>query len=337
MCRLPLKWLKWLTAEDVDKLHQTTEQGKKLRLEAGLVNIPVGTEGERMVKCSLCRFDIPPEAGVDGKTVEQEYDGKKRVFCCVGCAVAFEWEAKGANGDFELLENELDYPVSSLKERHATHIPDDAELLERVGGDLSALAALAFSLGATDAKVLRASDVVVDERAKFKCSTPKCRWYGGSLMCPPFTPSPAEIRALVDKYKYALLMRISGKPQHFTREGWLQRKHHKYFLRIVNLVGRVEAEAQAMGYYLAVGFSCGHCRLCAEEINPQMRCPAVKDGAPLWHLCKYPLRARPAMESVGIDVFATAKKAGWQSSYIGLSTATCEVEWAGTFGIVLVC
>lgn len=37
-----LKWLKWLTAEDVDKLHQIIERGKKLRVEAGLVNIPVG-------------------------------------------------------------------------------------------------------------------------------------------------------------------------------------------------------------------------------------------------------------------------------------------------------
>lgn len=289
------------------------------------------------MKCGLCRFDIPPEAGIDGKTVEKIYGGRKRVFCCVGCAEAFEWEAKAANGDFGALENELDYPALTLKDRHASHIPDDPEMLERVGADLTALADLALKLGAADVKVMRASDVAVDERAKFKCYTPKCRWYGASLMCPPFTPPVAEIRPLVDRYKYAVLMRIAGKSEHFTREGWLLRKHHKYFLRAVNLVGRIEAEAQAMGYYLATGFSCGHCRFCGEEINPDIRCPAVVDGVAYWHLCKYPLRVRPAMESVGIDVFGTAKRAGWTTSYIGLSTATSEVEWAGTFGIVLVC
>lgn len=37
-----LQWLKWLTGDDVDKLHRIIERGKKLRAEAGLVNIPVG-------------------------------------------------------------------------------------------------------------------------------------------------------------------------------------------------------------------------------------------------------------------------------------------------------
>lgn len=289
------------------------------------------------MKCALCRFDIPKVAGTDTKVLEKNYGGKTLLFCCVGCAEAFKWEWEAANGDFKVLENELDYSTTTSKERHVSHIPDDPELLQQTGENLTALADLALKLGATDVKVMRASDVAVDERARFKCAVPKCRWYGGSLMCPPFSAGPTEIRPLVDRFRYAVLMRIAGKSEHFTREGWAQRRHHKYFLRTVNLVGKIEGEAQAMGHYLATGFSCGHCRLCGEEINPKVECPAIQDGKPLWNLCAYPLRARPAMESSGIDVFATAKRAGWTSSYIGLSTEPCEVEAAGTFGLVLVC
>lgn len=290
------------------------------------------------MKCALCRFDMPPEAvGVDGKSLRKRYGDQELDFCCVGCAEAFDWEVKAANGDLNVLANELNYPSTTLKDHHVSHVPDESELMEHTWPDLKALAHLALKCGATDATIMRASDVVVDERAKFKCNVPKCRWYGASLMCPPFSSSPAEIRSVVDRFKHAVLMRIVGKQEHFTREGWAQRKHHKYFLRAINLVGKVESEAQAMGHYLAVGFACGHCRLCAEEINPKITCPAVKDGKADWSRCAYPLRARPAMESVGIDVFGTAKRAGWVSSYIGLTTKPSEVETAATYGIVFVC
>jgi predicted metal-binding protein len=71
------------------------------------------------------------------------------------------------------------------------------------------------------------------------------------------------------------------------------------FRRLVDAIGRLEADAQGMGYRFAVGLSGGSCRLCE-------KCVGQSSGQP----CRHPFEARPAMEAVGIDVVETARSAG---------------------------
>ena len=43
--------------------------------------------------------------------------------------------------------------------------------------------------GASEVRVIKAADVIVDERVRLKCQVPICDSYGKNLMCPPYLPS----------------------------------------------------------------------------------------------------------------------------------------------------
>jgi predicted metal-binding protein len=198
------------------------------------------------------------------------------------------------------------------------------------------LAQKALDFGATRAVLIRAADVFVDLRAKLKCYVPICRRLGTNLCCPPFSPSVREILELRDSYEYALLIQCEGRPEEFTFESCEQGLQLGYYLRLNNIVAAVESSAQKEGHYLAMGLGGGHCKLCGCGIDPKIKCAGVAAGRPLWNRCRYPLRARPAMESVGIDVFKTAQKAGLSVNFLGITSPARKAPIPSTFGLVFI-
>ncbi|MBT4362980.1 MAG: hypothetical protein HOD17_00700, partial [Desulfobacteraceae bacterium] len=66
--------------------------------------------------------------------------------------------------------------------------------------DLESYRKMAMELGATDAKVIPADEVYIDNRVRIKCTIPKCPEYGSSAHCPPHAPGPDEMRDLVGAY-----------------------------------------------------------------------------------------------------------------------------------------
>jgi len=183
--------------------------------------------------------------------------------------------------------------------------------------DLEVLCKLAKELGATDAASLDAKNVVVDERARLKCSVPICDDYGLNLMCPPNVMSIQAFREILAKYNHAILIQIEAPIPPEMREEIRKAEdvaalyksarfidsYRKTFnpvrSRLHRIVHKVEAQAFALGYRFATGFIAGSCRLCKE-------CVAISSHEP----CRQPFRARPSMEAVGIDVFKTAENAG---------------------------
>jgi predicted metal-binding protein len=83
----------------------------------------------------------------------------------------------------------------------------------------------------------------------------------------------------LDSYKKAILFESGGLD---TKE----------------IAGKMEREIFLAGYYKALGLGAGPCRLC--------RSCAFNKG------CRHPEEARPALEACGIDVFATARKHGFE-------------------------
>jgi predicted metal-binding protein len=69
--------------------------------------------------------------------------------------------------------------------------------------------------------------------------------------------------------------------------------------KLHRVVNRVEALCFAAGYRFAAGLLGGTCCICK-------KCVGISSGLP----CRHPLKARPAMEAMGIDVVATVQKAG---------------------------
>lgn len=57
------------------------------------------------------------------------------------------------------------------------------------------LRTLALNLGATEARVIPAEEIVVENRVVLKCRV-GCDDYGKKLTCPPFTPKVDEFRAV---------------------------------------------------------------------------------------------------------------------------------------------
>ena len=203
----------------------------------------------------------------------------------------------------------------------------------------------AIRLGCTDAKPIRSSDVVIDERVRAKCMIPKCRWYGASIHCPPYAPPVEEVRKLVNAFQWGILMKIEVDPRILagynaycvTANVTAGRKDtNKKFLdqnlqmnhKLSIIVGAIESMAFYDGYYLAMGFGAGSCvfTLCKEK-----GCQVLQKGT-----CRFPLRARPSMESCAMDVYRTVTNTGWDIYPLGIECDVSKVKHGIFAGLVLV-
>ncbi|MEM2051084.1 MAG: DUF2284 domain-containing protein [Thermoproteota archaeon] len=147
-----------------------------------------------------------------------------------------------------------------------------------VSKSLEELCEMAVKLGAAEAKVIKASDVVVRDWVRLKCQY-GCGGYGKRLTCPPYSPSPEQTRRILSGYSSAILLRFEPELGNV----------HK-------IVAKLEREAFLSGYYSAFGLASGPCPFC-KECNLKS--------------CVHPELARPSMEACGIDVYATARGAGF--------------------------
>jgi len=151
--------------------------------------------------------------------------------------------------------------------------------------------------GASEVKIIKAADVIVDERVRLKCQVPICDSYGKNLMCPPYLPSVADFREALERYDRALLVQLSVA---LHRKGKGRAKAvfdpARVLHELINLGERLCFEA---GYRFATGLIGGCCKLCETCIVLE----------PEGH-CRHPFRARPSMEAMGIDVIGTLENAG---------------------------
>jgi len=156
----------------------------------------------------------------------------------------------------------------------------------------------AVALGAKDAKAIPTSEVFTAEWVRLKC-TYGCGGYASSRNCPPYSPTPERTRKALDEFQTAILI------------------HGDRTTDIRSVVTKLEREVFLAGHYKAFGYACGPCHLC--------------DECDLEGPCAHPDESRPAMEACGIDVFATARAAGFPIEVV--TSHTCEQNY---YGLVLV-
>jgi len=235
----------------------------------------------------------------------------------------------------------MDKEKKRPKPKPFTQIRDPKELQK----DLAHYAREAIRFGATDAKPIRASDVVIDERVRAKCIIPKCPGYGACVHCPP-TALPVEtVRQLVKSFQWGVLIKIEVDPR--TAAGYntfpvveslaAGREHpnaelYKQLEEDVRMVHAIVTDLEAMaffdGHHLAMGFGAGNCliALCREK-----GCKVLQEGT-----CRFPLRSRPSMESCSMDVYRTVDNAGWTIYPLGIRCDVSEVSHGMHVGLVLV-
>ncbi len=164
--------------------------------------------------------------------------------------------------------------------------------------DLKTFCQKARKKGARHAKIIPASSAVTASWVRFKCQY-GCDGYGACLTCPPYSPTPDETEKIVDEYETAILL------------------HSGDHVKISRLAAELEREIFLAGYYKAIAFGSGPCRLC-EECD-------LEGG------CRHPTLARPAMEASGIDVYQTVRNNGFD-----IQVATCYESRADYFALLLV-
>jgi len=156
----------------------------------------------------------------------------------------------------------------------------------------------AIVLGAVDAKLIPASQVFTGEWVRLKCQY-GCGCYASSRNCPPYSPTPERTRRILDEYHSAILV------------------HGGQTTDIRDVVVKLEREVFLAGYHKAFAYACGPCQLC--------------DKCDLEGACRHADDSRPAMEACGIDVFATARAAGFPIEVV--TSHDCAQNY---YGLVLV-
>ncbi|MGA3290955.1 MAG: DUF2284 domain-containing protein [Candidatus Bathyarchaeia archaeon] len=174
----------------------------------------------------------------------------------------------------------------------------------------------ALELGAVGAKIIPVEKIVIEDRVVLKCKL-GCEKYGKTLACPPYAPSPEEFRKIVSEYRYALFIKFKSKAEGdaelikylaktddptVTQE--MKAKVDIFWSawktdmkKLLDTVIELEKAAAGSGYLLAIGLVSGSCQLC-EKCN-------LEKG-----LCIHPAMKRYSEEAVGVNVKATAEKAG---------------------------
>jgi predicted metal-binding protein len=187
---------------------------------------------------------------------------------------------------------------------------------EKNSSEFDFLIKSALDLGAVKAKIIPASEIVVEDRVVLKCRV-GCHMYGQKLVCPPFTPTVDEFRKMLKEYKYALLAKFKANaeaaedvgrsllrnefdpatPKELREQAlkfWSDWNADKRRLHLAAL--ELEKAAFNRGYTLAVAFTAGSCVLC-EKCN-------VKS------VCVHPTMARYPEHALGVNMKKTAEKAG---------------------------
>jgi predicted metal-binding protein len=199
----------------------------------------------------------------------------------------------------------------------------------KLAQDLERYRQQALELGASQAKILKAEEIPVDERVTLKCQIPRCFGYGVSAHCPPNTMKAAELQSLIQKYHWAVFFIKEVPPEAIVRDKATIKERVAAYQQVYKIVNEVESMAFYDGHYLAFGFAAGSCR--HTFCGPQEGCQAL-DGK----RCRFSLRSRPSMEAVGIDVYRMVAQAGWDIYPIGSDAKPGDMPKGTLAGLVIV-
>lgn len=205
---------------------------------------------------------------------------------------------------------------------------DLARARSSVAEDAKRYRRLALKLGASEAEVIEASSIPVDDRVLLKCCVPKCSGYGTSANCPPHSPSPEKTRQFLSRFRTALVFRVPVGPEVIVRDPDRKKDLQAIRRSLYKLVAALESAAFYDGHYFATGFASGSCK--------SAYCSDLDCAVLMGEKCRRKLMARPAMEAVGIDCFALADSLGWEMYPIGGSVPATSVPAGFLTGLVLI-
>jgi len=196
--------------------------------------------------------------------------------------------------------------------------------------DLEKYHLMALELGASDAKIIRNDQVIIEDRVVGKCKNPPCPFYGTNINCPPYAPTVEEMRKIIKEYRYGVFFRVVSPSDDVA--GKRAFKENRIVLdqkKLLDIVSKIESQAFYDGYHLAMGFGAGPCK---RALCDGVECSALLPGQG----CRHNLYARPAGEAVGMNCYKMAAMAGWDIYPIGKSVSPDDVPHGTRLGLVLI-
>jgi predicted metal-binding protein len=199
----------------------------------------------------------------------------------------------------------------------------------QLAADLERYRQKALDLGASNARIVKAEEIPVDERIPMKCQVPRCFGYGAGAQCPPNTMKPAELKDHLKKYAWAVFFIKDVPSEVIIRDKATIKERVAAYQWMYTTVSEIESAAFHDGHYLAFGFAAGSCRhtFCGQLPD----CQAMKGDK-----CRFSLKSRPSMEAVGIDVYKMVAQSGWDIYPIGSGEKALDIPKGTLAGIVIV-
>ena len=219
-----------------------------------------------------------------------------------------------------------------MTEKKATTTPFIHGLTrKRLQEDLGLFRQKALELGADGAEIIRADQLIVDERVRLKCLIPRCLRAGETPNCPPNAPDLDLVRKAFARYSWGILIKTHVEPMSDFIPGSSKDKAGTdlsllFHQKTARIIYELERLAYKHGYSLAMGLGGGSCK---DYLCHGLVCQFKDSGR-----CRFPLRDRPAMEALGIDVVDIISKAGW-SAY-PLMDDPAGIPCATSVGLVLI-
>lgn len=159
--------------------------------------------------------------------------------------------------------------------------------------DIEKIERILVEAGIYDYKLLNPkTDIFVEHWVRLHCMF-GCTNYGKSGCCPPAVPSIEECRAIVSEYNCAILIHNRFS---FNDYG----SYYKEINSFANNLIELERMSFLAGFYKAFLMSFTDCRQCDTCLAEGCR-----------EKCQNGKRARPSIEAMGIDVYKTARLAGY--------------------------
>jgi predicted metal-binding protein len=202
-------------------------------------------------------------------------------------------------------------------------MPIESDMPKEPTITLDSLRESALLLGATDAKVIPADAIPIEDEIIDLCVEPLCPGYDKSANCPPHIMKPAEARGLVSGYEWALLFKID-----VPSEVLLSEDRFESFRRIYEIASQIEVLARNAGYSSARGFAAGSCK---PVFCKKLECLVLAENAD----CRSPDLARPSMEAVGMNVFKLVEEVGWEIHRLTKASNPDSVPMGLLAGLVL--
>jgi predicted metal-binding protein len=202
----------------------------------------------------------------------------------------------------------------SMVERDQIHAVTPQELANKL-----------IDFGASDARVISAQSITIEDRFAEMCASPQCPNYGLAPSCPPHVMKPGEFRKLLTEYEHAIVFKIDTPTAILMSEG------RREVARLIHEMSSItEQIAREAGYPNAKGLAAGSCKQNFCHDRPQCTVLASEGD------CPFSDRARPSISGLGVNFLELCKLVGWHASVITGDTTPEDVPIGMLVGIVLV-